>query len=114
MGYLILNKWVDKATGEEKKLYKARMVKILSQEEVNNSIIPLTGEGDGQSYSNNDAQMDSAFSTGHPNSDMQFSPHDDAPSPISSNKKFRGASQPRQKQQEEDMWKQSRHPDIPF
>lgn len=32
-GYLIFNKWIDKATGEEKKLFKFRVTKFLPREE---------------------------------------------------------------------------------
>jgi single-stranded DNA-binding protein len=35
VGYLVLNKWIDKLNGEEKKMYKVRVTKLLSSEEFN-------------------------------------------------------------------------------
>jgi hypothetical protein len=34
LGTLIFNKWTDKATGEEKKQFKVRLLKVMSAEDM--------------------------------------------------------------------------------
>jgi single-stranded DNA-binding protein len=64
VGYLILNKWIDKLNGEERKMYKMRVTKLLSSEEFStvNALLEHTGSG---AHVHVD-DSDSAFANDHP------------------------------------------------
>jgi single-stranded DNA-binding protein len=66
VGYLILNKWVDKLTGEERKLYKLRVTKAMTHDEFNDVSTLLDDcTGDRMSVAAS-GRADSSFSSEHP------------------------------------------------
>jgi single-stranded DNA-binding protein len=66
VGYLILNKWVDKLTGEERKLYKLRITKAMTHDEFNDvSVLLDVCTGDRASVTAS-GRGDSSFSSEHP------------------------------------------------
>jgi single-stranded DNA-binding protein len=68
VGYLVLNKWIDKLNGEERKMYKMRVTKLLSAEEfstVNSLLDDTMGLGHSGAGVHVD-DSDSAFASDHP------------------------------------------------
>jgi single-stranded DNA-binding protein len=68
VGYLILNKWIDKLNGEERKMYKMRVTKLLSSEEFG-TVNALLEDTVGATRSGTGVLVDdsdSAFASDHP------------------------------------------------
>ena len=59
IGKLILNKWTDKTSGEERKLYKSRILKIMQQDELDNitESMELDNENGSNDFNNYDQEM---------------------------------------------------------
>ena len=72
VGYIILNKWIDKMNGEERKMYKTRVTKLLTNEE-RSSMQAIMGDitGDDGSSSGQPIQSDSGFASEAPDIDDQ-------------------------------------------
>ena len=72
VGYIILNKWIDKMNGEERKMYKTRVTKLLTKEECT-SMQAIMGDitGDDGSSSGQPIQSDSGFASESPDIDDQ-------------------------------------------
>lgn len=66
VGHLIHNKWVDKNSGEERKMFKVRMTKLLNSDEFNDISLAFEGTEDRRGSSLGMASSDSGFSAESP------------------------------------------------
>lgn len=66
VGYLIHNKWVDKNTGEERKMFKVRITKMLNYETFNDISVAFEGTEDLRTSSHGNAGGDSGFASESP------------------------------------------------
>ena len=73
IGYLIFNKWVDKANGEERKQFKLRLTKIVPQKEFDylTELMSDAERGPAISTSSSFGKGDSSFSDDFPSLDNQ-------------------------------------------
>lgn len=71
VGYVIQNKWTDKDTGEERKMYKVRITKVLNLEEFD-TIHELLEDSDGTRQATSfTPSTDSGFASDFPDPDDQ-------------------------------------------
>lgn len=108
LGTLILNKWVDKSTGEEKKMFKARILKVLTPEDLNDKLLNMGEPELTSSNASSFTENDSAFSQDHPPQESQFSPDE---AMRGNRNQFNGSKKPPQSQAQ---WNEGRNPNIPF
>lgn len=69
VGFLIHNSWIDKNSGEERKMFKVRMTKMLNLDEFSDINLAFEGTEDARQSTFGSASSDSGFSSESP--DMQ-------------------------------------------